>query len=78
MTNAVKHAGAQRMWVEADRTSEILWLEVGDDGVGGATSTPGGGLAGLADRVAAHGGRLVLTSPVGGGTTLRAELPCAS
>jgi signal transduction histidine kinase len=78
MTNAVKHAGAQRMWVEADRTSEILWLEVGDDGVGGATSTPGGGLAGLADRVAAHGGRLVLSSPVGGGTTLRAELPCAS
>jgi len=58
-----------------DRRGELLFLEVADDGVGGARSAAGGGLAGMAERAAARGGRLRLASPPGGGTTIRAELP---
>ena len=43
----------------------MLWLEVGDDGVGGADSANGSGLSGLSDRVAALDGELVVDSPVG-------------
>jgi signal transduction histidine kinase len=51
-------------------------IQVSDDGVGGAD--PGGpGLRGLADRVAAHGGRLRVESERDGGTRVMAELPCA-
>jgi signal transduction histidine kinase len=50
---------------------------VGDDGVGGADASVGTGLAGLADRVGALDGRLVVTSAPGSGTTVRAEIPCA-
>ena len=50
-------------------------IEVRDDGVGGAAADRGSGLRGLADRVEALGGRLVLDSPAGEGTTLRAEIP---
>jgi signal transduction histidine kinase len=49
-------------------------VEVEDDGVGGA-DVSGRGLRGLADRVESLGGRLILTSPTGNGTTLRASLP---
>jgi signal transduction histidine kinase len=49
---------------------------VADDGCGGATSTVGGGLQGLADRLAALGGRLHVDSPVGGGTRITTVLPC--
>jgi signal transduction histidine kinase len=44
-------------------------------GVGGADPAGGTGLVGLADRVAALGGRLDVASPRGGGTIVRAELP---
>jgi signal transduction histidine kinase len=53
-----------------------LVLEVSDDGRGGADPAAGSGLAGLADRVAAVDGALTLTSPTGGPTLIRAELPC--
>jgi signal transduction histidine kinase len=46
-----------------------------DDGVGGADPDQGSGLRGLVDRVEAIGGRLDVSSPRGGGTTLRAQLP---
>ena len=52
-------------------------VEITDDGVGGATTEAGTGLRGLADRVAAIGGRLRVDSPPGHGTRVRAELPCA-
>jgi signal transduction histidine kinase len=78
MTNAVKHSGASTVALRACRVDGQLVLTIQDDGSGGAAATNGSGLAGLADRVAAHGGRIVLTSPPGHGTTLTAELPCAS
>ena len=52
-------------------------VEVVDDGVGGADTERGSGLRGLADRVEALGGRLRVWSPPGGGTRVRAEMPCA-
>ena len=52
-------------------------VEVTDDGIGGADTERGSGLRGLADRVEALGGRLRVWSPVGGGTRVQAEIPCA-
>ena len=53
-------------------------IEIADDGVGGADDSLGSGLRGLADRVEALDGRLRVTSPRGGGTTVTAELPCGA
>ncbi|MFD0883994.1 hypothetical protein ACFQ08_05425, partial [Streptosporangium algeriense] len=53
-----------------------LTVEVGDDGTGGADPARGSGLAGLADRVSVVDGRLMLSSPAGGPTLLRVEIPC--
>jgi signal transduction histidine kinase len=53
-----------------------LLVEVLDDGVGGAAASPGGGLAGLQDRVAALGGTLTVDSPPGQGTRITASIPC--
>lgn len=78
LTNAVKHAGASRVEVRAERQYGSLVVLVTDDGVGGAEASDGSGLAGLADRVAAQGGTLLLRSPPQAGTTLTVELPCAS
>jgi signal transduction histidine kinase len=60
------------------RADGKLVVEVSDDGAGGAQAAAGTGIAGLADRVQALDGSLVVKSPAGGPTTLRAELPCAS
>jgi signal transduction histidine kinase len=56
----------------------VLRVEVSDDGVGGADVEHGGGLAGLASRLSAIEGRLRIASPIGGPTTVLAELPLAS
>ena len=54
-----------------------MLIEVTDDGIGGADTERGGGLRGIADRVEALDGRLRIWSPLGGGTRIRAEIPCA-
>jgi signal transduction histidine kinase len=77
LTNAAKHAGATRIDVHIVREPAKLMLEVVDDGRGGA-NPDGQGLRGLRRRVEALDGTLTIDSPSGGGTTLRAELPCAS
>jgi signal transduction histidine kinase len=77
LTNAAKHAGATRIEVRIARGATKLVLEVVDDGSGGANPN-GQGLRGLRRRVEALDGTLTIVSPSGGGTTLRAELPCAS
>ncbi len=66
------------MRLRAERVDGKLLVSVSDDGVGGATTAGGSGLRGLADRVQAHGGTLQVNSDRGHGTTLVAELPCAS
>lgn len=76
LTNVVKHAGATRARVRVAAAADALDLEVGDDGRGGADPR-GAGLTGLADRVDAMNGTLVLTSPPGAGTIVRVTLPSA-
>jgi signal transduction histidine kinase len=78
LTNAAKHAGAAETGVRIARHRDLLIVEVIDDGAGGADPARGSGLRGLADRVAAVDGRLTITSPPGGPTVIRAELPCGS
>jgi signal transduction histidine kinase len=76
LANVGKHAGATSVSIDVARTNGLVVVEVVDDGVGGADTERGSGLRGLADRVEAHGGRLRVWSPQGGGTRLRAEIPC--
>jgi signal transduction histidine kinase len=76
LTNAAKHSHASEVRVRASYQSQQLIVEVADDGIGGAATTGGSGLRGLADRVEALGGRFTVSSPPGRGTTLRAEIPC--
>ena len=78
LTNAAKHARAAEIGVRITRHRDLLIVEVIDDGAGGADPARGTGLRGLADRVAAVDGRLAITSPPGGPTVIRAELPCGS
>jgi len=75
LTNIAKHAGATQARVHVTRDSSLAYVEVRDDGRGGATAGAGSGLDGLADRVAALHGRLEIDSPAGGGTTVRAIIP---
>lgn len=78
VTNALKHAGANRVDVAVTRTSAGIRVAVGDDGRGGARLTPGSGLSRLTERLRAVDGGLAITSEAGQGTTLVAEIPCAS
>jgi signal transduction histidine kinase len=78
LTNAVKHAGASTVAVSACRENGTLRLSVSDDGLGGAVVRRGSGLAGLKDRVAAHGGTLEVVSPRGAGTRIEVAIPCES
>ncbi|MER5653618.1 sensor domain-containing protein [Streptomyces sp. NPDC002131] len=94
LANVARHSGAARAWISAgctagDRHGRRLWIEVRDDGRGGAVP-PGGaagrtggsagragsGLTGLADRLAVLDGTLAVDSPPGGPTVLRMEIPC--
>jgi len=76
LTNVAKHSHADSATVSASRQAGTLVLEIGDDGVGGADPVRGTGLTGLADRAAVVGGRMLLSSPPGGPTVVRVELPC--
>jgi signal transduction histidine kinase len=78
LANIGKHAQASSATVEVTRDEAYVRVEVVDDGIGGADTEGGSGLRGLADRVEALGGRLRVWSPRGGGTRVRAEIPCAS
>jgi signal transduction histidine kinase len=76
LANATKHADATAIDISVRRVDGVLAVEVIDDGRGGADPA-GGGLTGLRQRVGALDGTLDVVSPVGGPTTVRAELPCA-
>jgi signal transduction histidine kinase len=76
LTNIAKHAQARSASVDVARQNGQVVVEVVDDGVGGADTECGSGLRGLADRVEALGGRLRVWTPHGGGTRVRAEIPC--
>jgi signal transduction histidine kinase len=77
LTNVARHSGATAATVTAWRTNtNLLVVEVVDNGHGGADPRAGSGLTGLADRLAAVDGRMLLSSPEGGPTRVRLEMPC--
>jgi signal transduction histidine kinase len=76
LTNTAKHAKASKVTVQISCSDGRVLVEVADDGRGGADMAAGSGLRGLADRVAALDGRFVISSDAGGGSVIRAEIPC--
>jgi signal transduction histidine kinase len=76
LANIARHSRATRASVRGRLVDGVLVVEVQDDGVGGADPAAGSGLTGLADRIAALDGRLLLSSPAGGPTLVRVEIPC--
>ena len=77
LANVDKHAVASRVEISVGVHDGGLIVEVADDGLGGARLERGTGLRGLADRVAALGGRFECSSPPGEGTSVVARIPCA-
>jgi signal transduction histidine kinase len=75
LTNVAKYAQASSASVRVYREDGHALIEVSDDGIGGADADGGTGLSGLADRLAALDGTLVVESPPGGGTRVRATIP---
>lgn len=75
LTNMAKHASASRASVSICRDHGDAQVTISDDGRGGAQISPGSGLEGLNDRVAAIGGTFHITSGPSG-TTLEATIPC--
>jgi len=76
LANVAKYSGATHATVRVRRENGHVTVDVSDDGVGGADAARGSGLRGLADRLAALDGTLLLESPPGRGTRLHAEIPC--
>jgi signal transduction histidine kinase len=76
LANVGKHARATSATVDVTRRDGHITVEVVDNGMGGADTERGTGLRGLADRVEALDGRLRVWTPRGGGTRVRAEIPC--
>ncbi len=75
IANVAKHAQASRVVVQVERDAERVAIEIRDDGVGGVDPARGTGVRGLADRIEALGGSLVVSSSPGVGTTIRAVVP---
>jgi signal transduction histidine kinase len=75
LANAAKHSGAGQLTIGVREQDAGLTVTVADDGDGGARLVPGGGLAGLLERVRTVDGRLGLDSPPGGPTLVTVELP---
>ncbi|RSN27714.1 sensor histidine kinase [Amycolatopsis sp. WAC 04169] len=75
VTNTIKHAAATRIDIDVERDGDRVRVRITDDGAGGARES-GGGLSGLAMRVAAADGRFTVDSPLGGPTVVTAVLPC--
>ncbi|SDP02450.1 Signal transduction histidine kinase [Microbacterium sp. ru370.1] len=79
LTNAAKHSRAAACRVDVRvRDDGSLWARVEDDGLGGASIVPGGGLDGIVNRVTAAGGTARIDSPQGGPTSVEVTVPCAS
>ncbi|MEV6262952.1 sensor domain-containing protein [Streptomyces sp. NPDC051784] len=77
LTNAVKHSGADRVWVDVHHADGMLRISVTDNGRGGACVGTGSGLGGIERRLGTFDGVLAVSSPVGGPTMVTMEIPCA-
>ncbi|GLX48368.1 histidine kinase [Streptomyces hygroscopicus subsp. hygroscopicus] len=76
LTNAAKHSGADRIWIDLHHTDGRLRITVTDNGRGGAAVGAGSGLAGVEKRLGTFDGVLAVSSPAGGPTMVTMELPC--
>lgn len=76
LTNAVKHSGADRIWVDLHHTDGRLRITVTDNGRGGAALGAGSGLTGVERRLGTFDGVLAVSSPAGGPTMVTMEIPC--
>ncbi|MCL7378952.1 sensor histidine kinase [Streptomyces sp. 35G-GA-8] len=76
LANVVKHAGADRVWVDMSHSGGMLRIAVTDNGGGGATVGTGSGLSGLERRLGTFDGVLAVSSPAGGPTMVTMEIPC--
>ncbi|MCX4822614.1 sensor domain-containing protein [Streptomyces sp. NBC_01142] len=76
LTNAVKHSGADRIWVDVTYSDGSLRVAVTDNGKGGATTGSGSGLSGIERRLGTFDGVLAVSSPAGGPTMVTMEIPC--
>ncbi|MGW5127347.1 sensor histidine kinase [Streptomyces sp. NPDC004069] len=76
LTNAVKHSGTDRIWVDLHHTDGMLRIAVTDNGKGGAAIGAGSGLAGVERRLGTFDGVLAVSSPSGGPTMVTVEVPC--
>jgi signal transduction histidine kinase len=77
LTNAVKHSGADRIWIDMHHADGTLRITVTDNGRGGAAIGEGTGLAGVERRLGTFDGVLAVSSPAGGPTLVTMEIPCA-
>ncbi|CAL9431054.1 sensor histidine kinase [Streptomyces sp. enrichment culture] len=77
LTNAVKHSGADRIWIDMHYAEARLRISVTDNGKGGAVIGAGSGLAGVERRLGTFDGVLAVSSPAGGPTMVTMEIPCA-
>ncbi|WP_371101445.1 sensor histidine kinase [Streptomyces sp. PU_AKi4] len=77
LTNAVKHSGADRVWIDLHHADGHLRVTVTDNGRGGAVVGAGSGLTGVERRLGTFDGVLAVSSPVGGPTMVTMEMPCA-
>jgi signal transduction histidine kinase len=77
LTNAVKHSGADRIWIDLHQADGMLRATVTDNGKGGAVIGAGSGLAGVERRLGTFDGVLAVSSPTGGPTMVTMEIPCA-
>jgi signal transduction histidine kinase len=78
LANACKHAAANAIRIHVEREDAALVVEIADDGRGGADTSAGTGLRGLADRIDALQGELEIDSPPGAGTRISARLPLSA
>jgi signal transduction histidine kinase len=76
LTNVTKHSAASSAWIRIGHRGGLLDVMVADNGMGGASTVPGGGLHGIQRRLAAFDGRVTVASPVGGPTIVTMEVPC--
>ncbi|MFF3754051.1 sensor histidine kinase [Streptomyces sp. NPDC002018] len=76
LANVIKHARADRIWVDLSHTEGMLRIAVTDDGGGGAAIGKGSGLSGLERRLGTFDGILAVSSPAGGPTMVTMEIPC--
>jgi signal transduction histidine kinase len=75
VTNAVKHAGAENLWIEVVRTGDSIAVRARDDGRGAEALAGGRGLAGMRDRLESAGGRLEIATGPGQGFSVAALVP---